>query len=143
MWFCDNIQKKIYKNNKTNKIQQLTRSNNASSINERTLEECWSTLQRVSWHLFRCVLYSSTETLSIFLFVINYFFVFVPETYQNFPLPTENKLNEIYIIIKIKKKIITIQWPLIWFERINRHKCMSNYICYCFNFSSICFVLYI
>ncbi|XP_055714630.1 zinc finger protein 384 isoform X4 [Phlebotomus papatasi] len=35
--------------------QQLTRSNSAATISERTLEECWSTLQRVSWHLFRCI----------------------------------------------------------------------------------------
>ncbi|XP_063705290.1 uncharacterized protein LOC134834510 isoform X2 [Culicoides brevitarsis] len=33
-----------------NEFQQLTRSNNASSINERTLEECWSTLQRIFMH---------------------------------------------------------------------------------------------
>ncbi|XP_066995459.1 uncharacterized protein [Anabrus simplex] len=32
---------------------QLSRSN--SAISDRTLEECWSTLQRVSWHLFRCI----------------------------------------------------------------------------------------
>jgi len=34
---------------------QLSRSSSAAAISERTLEECWSTLQRVSWHLFRCV----------------------------------------------------------------------------------------
>lgn len=40
--------------------QQQARS--GQSISERTLEECWSTLQRVSWHLFQCVLSSSKET---------------------------------------------------------------------------------
>ncbi|KAJ9588425.1 hypothetical protein L9F63_018205 [Diploptera punctata] len=35
-------------------IQNHTSRSN-SAINDRTLEECWSTLQRVSWHLFRCV----------------------------------------------------------------------------------------
>ncbi|XP_070501692.1 uncharacterized protein dati isoform X3 [Chironomus tepperi] len=30
--------------------QQLSRSNNTPSINERTLEECWSTLQRIFMH---------------------------------------------------------------------------------------------
>lgn len=40
-----------------NQQLQLSRPNSASAaaISERTLEECWSTLQRVSWHLFRCV----------------------------------------------------------------------------------------
>ncbi|XP_051862188.1 uncharacterized protein LOC117573148 isoform X3 [Drosophila albomicans] len=39
-----------------NEIQlQLSRSSSAAAISERTLEECWSTLQRVSWHLFRCL----------------------------------------------------------------------------------------
>lgn len=38
-------------------MQQQARS--GQSISERTLEECWSTLQRVSWHLFQCVLSSS------------------------------------------------------------------------------------
>ncbi|XP_044573632.1 hypermethylated in cancer 2 protein isoform X3 [Drosophila ananassae] len=46
-----------YNNEKmTNEIQlQLSRSSSAAAISERTLEECWSTLQRVSWHLFRCL----------------------------------------------------------------------------------------
>ncbi|XP_039233058.1 uncharacterized protein LOC6523723 isoform X4 [Drosophila yakuba] len=46
-----------YNNDKmTNEIQlQLSRSSSAAAISERTLEECWSTLQRVSWHLFRCL----------------------------------------------------------------------------------------
>ncbi|XP_037045534.1 uncharacterized protein LOC119080990 isoform X3 [Bradysia coprophila] len=34
---------------------QMSRPNSAAAISERTLEECWSTLQRVSWHLFRCI----------------------------------------------------------------------------------------
>ncbi|OWR45070.1 hypothetical protein KGM_208603 [Danaus plexippus plexippus] len=38
-------------------IDQQARS--GQSISERTLEECWSTLQRVSWHLFQCVSLSS------------------------------------------------------------------------------------
>ncbi|GLV38260.1 hypothetical protein CBL_12908 [Carabus blaptoides fortunei] len=39
-----------------NSPQQLqNRSASTSAINERTLEECWSTLQRVSWHIFQCV----------------------------------------------------------------------------------------
>ncbi|XP_050742995.1 uncharacterized protein LOC108035799 isoform X3 [Drosophila biarmipes] len=46
-----------YSNDKmANEIQlQLSRSSSAAAISERTLEECWSTLQRVSWHLFRCL----------------------------------------------------------------------------------------
>nr|XP_032290103.1 GATA zinc finger domain-containing protein 10 isoform X9 [Drosophila virilis] len=46
-----------YNNEKlANEIQlQLSRSSSAAAISERTLEECWSTLQRVSWHLFRCL----------------------------------------------------------------------------------------
>ncbi|BFG06765.1 uncharacterized protein DMAD_13667 [Drosophila madeirensis] len=46
-----------YNNDKmANEIQlQLSRSSSAAAISERTLEECWSTLQRVSWHLFRCL----------------------------------------------------------------------------------------
>lgn len=57
--------------------QQQARS--GQSISERTLEECWSTLQRVSWHLFQCVLLSSKSrglaaaalrlTCSIFEFI--------------------------------------------------------------------------
>ncbi|KOB78809.1 Uncharacterized protein OBRU01_01694 [Operophtera brumata] len=37
----------------------LQQARSGQSISERTLEECWSTLQRVSWHLFQCVLLSS------------------------------------------------------------------------------------
>ncbi|KPI99584.1 hypothetical protein RR46_01273 [Papilio xuthus] len=37
----------------------LQQARPGQSISERTLEECWSTLQRVSWHLFQCVLLSS------------------------------------------------------------------------------------
>ncbi|XP_059609793.1 zinc finger and BTB domain-containing protein 24 [Phlebotomus argentipes] len=33
-----------------NEFQQLTRSNSAATISERTLEECWSTLQRIFMH---------------------------------------------------------------------------------------------
>ncbi|CAG4962463.1 unnamed protein product [Colias eurytheme] len=33
----------------------LQQARSGQSISERTLEECWSTLQRVSWHLFQCV----------------------------------------------------------------------------------------
>ncbi|CAF4924007.1 unnamed protein product [Pieris macdunnoughi] len=40
-------------------IDQQARSGQA--ISERTLEECWSTLQRVSWHLFQCVSLSSND----------------------------------------------------------------------------------
>ncbi|XP_038219267.1 zinc finger and BTB domain-containing protein 45-like isoform X13 [Zerene cesonia] len=36
-----------------NNVDQQARS--GQSISERTLEECWSTLQRVSWHLFQCI----------------------------------------------------------------------------------------
>ncbi|KAH8314800.1 hypothetical protein KR059_010610 [Drosophila kikkawai] len=47
---------KFNKDKMANDIQlQLSRSSSAAAISERTLEECWSTLQRVSWHLFRCV----------------------------------------------------------------------------------------
>ncbi|CRL04996.1 CLUMA_CG018076, isoform A [Clunio marinus] len=34
----------------SNEIQQLARSNNTPAISERTLEECWSTLQRIFMH---------------------------------------------------------------------------------------------
>ncbi|KAH9628947.1 hypothetical protein HF086_006316, partial [Spodoptera exigua] len=37
----------------------LQQARSGQTISERTLEECWSTLQRVSWHLFQCVLLSS------------------------------------------------------------------------------------
>ncbi|XP_038219269.1 zinc finger protein 8-like isoform X15 [Zerene cesonia] len=33
----------------------LQQARSGQSISERTLEECWSTLQRVSWHLFQCI----------------------------------------------------------------------------------------
>lgn len=41
-------------------FNQLQRSTSSSAISERTLEECWTTLQRVSWILFNRVAYSSS-----------------------------------------------------------------------------------
>lgn len=41
-------------------FNQLQRSSSSSAISERTLEECWTTLQRVSWILFNRVAYSSS-----------------------------------------------------------------------------------
>ncbi|VVC96379.1 unnamed protein product [Leptidea sinapis] len=41
----------------------LQQARSGQSISERTLEECWSTLQRVSWHLFQCVSLSSKTGL--------------------------------------------------------------------------------
>ncbi|XP_021939242.1 zinc finger protein 384-like isoform X1 [Zootermopsis nevadensis] len=39
----------------TEKLVNELQSRSNSTISDRTLEECWSTLQRVSWHLFRCI----------------------------------------------------------------------------------------
>ncbi|CAK1546660.1 unnamed protein product [Leptosia nina] len=52
---------KIMTEKLVSEIQQQARS--GQSISERTLEECWSTLQRVSWHLFQCVSLSSNQNL--------------------------------------------------------------------------------
>ena len=41
-------------------FNQLQRNSTSSAISERTLEECWTTLQRVSWILFNRVEYSSS-----------------------------------------------------------------------------------
>lgn len=48
-------------------FNQLQR--NSSAISERTLEECWTTLQRVSWLLFNRVQLSSIRLLFFYLFI--------------------------------------------------------------------------
>jgi hypothetical protein len=49
-------------------FNQLQRNSTSSAISERTLEECWTTLQRVSWILFNRVEYSSKEAIFLFRF---------------------------------------------------------------------------
>lgn len=49
-------------------FNQLQRTTSSSAISERTLEECWTTLQRVSWLLFSRVEYSSTCVTLCFAF---------------------------------------------------------------------------
>ena len=53
--------------------KKKSRSN--SAISNQTLEECWSTLQRVSWHLMKqCVEYSSLFPYNVMFF---YFYQFL------------------------------------------------------------------
>lgn len=56
-------------------FNQLQRTTSSSAISERTLEECWTTLQRVSWLLFNRVEYSSIGV--IWFCFRSVFFVFV------------------------------------------------------------------
>ncbi|KAJ3617964.1 hypothetical protein MTP99_006003 [Tenebrio molitor] len=49
-------------------FNQLQRNSTSSAISERTLEECWTTLQRVSWILFNRVEYSSKQAIFLFRF---------------------------------------------------------------------------
>lgn len=48
----------------------IKQSRSNSAISNQTLEECWSTLQRVSWHLMKqCVEYSSLFPYNVMFFL--------------------------------------------------------------------------